>query len=400
MWHPRWHTAISRMFGLLALVCVANAQAEALPEPIRIGLNADMSSINEGVGRAIERGALLAIEEINRAGGVLDRPLVLRVLDHRRNPARGESNVRAFAQDPTIVAILGGKQTSVISAELETIHALGIPYLIPWAAGTQLITHTFRPSYTFRLSLRDDLASVALVAHAIDRGLTRIGLMLEQTSWGRSNEQALYRAMSDFQLSPTRVEWFNWGQTDFATPIARMREAGCDAIILVGNAPEGIQLLNAMLALPSDARLPIISHWGIVGDGLEQTMGEQLETLDLTVLTSFSFFTPAFAERAEQVAQRYLARFTKAGTLTSIHAAAGTAHAYDLVHLLARAIAQAGTTDRHAVRDALEQIDFHAGLIKDYAPPFTTERHDALDASDLRLGRFSEGVIMPLHGER
>ncbi len=75
----------------------------------------------------------------------------------------------------------------------------------------------------------------------------------------------------------------------------------------------------------------------------------------------------------------------------------GTAHAYDLVHLLAAAIRKAVTTDRSEVRDALEQLDRYEGLVRDYDPPFTPLRHDALSAADFRMAAFADGgAIIPI----
>jgi len=80
---------------------------------------------------------------------------------------------------------------------------------------------------------------------------------------------------------------------------------------------------------------------------------------------------------------------------------AGTAQAYELIHLLARAIQQAGTLDRSAVRDALENLPAYAGLIRNYTTPFTAGHHDALDATDFRLARYdSDGTIGPLALEK
>ncbi|MGI9464004.1 MAG: ABC transporter substrate-binding protein, partial [Aestuariivirgaceae bacterium] len=75
----------------------------------------------------------------------------------------------------------------------------------------------------------------------------------------------------------------------------------------------------------------------------------------------------------------------------------GTAHAYDLVHLLKKAIEKAGTIDRRAVRTAFEQLERHKGLVRVYDPPFTPARHDALDISDFRLCRYGpDGSIIPV----
>lgn len=370
--------------ALVWLVCAAAAlgpfASAHAAEPIVVGLNADVSSINEAVGRAIERGALLAIEEINAAGGVLGRPLELSVRDHRRNPARGVANVEAFAADERVVAILGGKHTPVILGELDTIHRLGVPYLIPWAAGTDLIDHGYRPSYTFRLSVRDAYAGQVLIEHAVHaRGAHRVGLVLEQTGWGRSSESALLAALTEVGLQPVRVEWHNWGQTDFTPTIERLREAGAELIVFVGNAPEGVELVRAMERLPRDVQLPIISHWGVVGDALEQLLDTFEAEIDIDVLTTFSFADPPFPERAAPVLARYLERFANQEAPIEVAAMPGVAHAYDLVHILALAIERAGSTDRAAVRDALEALESYQGLVRDYAPPFSAERHDALE---------------------
>ncbi len=387
---------------LVAVFCVGSVLASVPPDPaaadsvIRIGLNADMSSVNLDVGVALERGALLAIEEINERGGVLGRQLELVVRDHRRNPARGEVNVRELAADPQLVAILGGKHTPVILAGLDTIHELGVPYLIAWAAGTPLIDHDHEPSYTFRLSVHDADAAGVLVEHALGRGFGRFGLLLEQTAWGRSNERALVEALAGSGLSPVRIEWFSWSQVDFEPALERFRRAGADVVIFVGNTPEGVWLLRSLQRQAPGERLPVVSHWGVTGAEFEQELESSGEGVDVAVLTTFSFAAPPYPERAAPLLERYLVRFTDGGGLRDVPAHPATAQAYDLTHVLARAIEEAGTTERAAVRDALERVEYHAGVMRDYAPPFTPERHEALMPTDLRLARFEDGIWLPI----
>jgi len=394
----RWSPLLA--LGLLLAtwwgVSAAAQASDQAAEPIVIGVNADMSSVNEAVGRAIERGALLAIEAINDSGGVLGRPLALSVRDHRRNPARGEANVHAFAADDRVVAVLGGKHTPVILAELESIHLLGLPYLIPWSAGTALIDHSFVPSYTFRVSVRDADAAGVLVTHALAQGGERFGLLLEQTGWGRSNEAALSQALADTGRAPVRVEWFNWGQLDFGPALARLRAAGADTVLFVGNAPEGVALVRSLLVIPTALRPAVVSHWGVVGEAFELELAAALGEVDFTALTTFSFVDPPFPERAASVFERYIERFGGSGVLADVVAVPGVAHAYDAVHLIALALELAGSTERAALRDALERVPFHAGLVRDYDPPFTPERHEALDPSDLRMAVYRDGVWVPV----
>jgi branched-chain amino acid transport system substrate-binding protein len=66
------------------------------------------------------------------------------------------------------------------------------------------------------------------------------------------------------------------------------------------------------------------------------------------------------------------------------------------MQVLARAVALAGSADRARVRDALERVRDHDGLIRHYAAPFTPTRHEALDASQLLLARYdAQGVLRP-----
>lgn len=358
--------------------------------PLVIVLNADMSSTDRKTGDAIRHGAHTAIDEINSAGGVLGQPLALDILDHRRNPARGVDNVEIAAARDEVIAILGGKHTPVILAELEMIHAYGIPYLIPWAAGTQLTDNDYEPNYVFRVSVRDAYAGGFLVEHAIKQGYRRIGLVLEQTGWGRSNERALTHALQMHGLQPARIEWFNWGERNFAMALDHLRASAVDALIFAGNVPDGINLIRAIAQQPDPENWPVISHWGIIGGDLVEELGADLDRVDLSFLQTFSFLDPPFPERVAAIVERI-------DPALAADAPSGFAHAYDLIHLLARAITLAGSTERAAVRDALEQIDMHPGLMRDYAPPFTPERHDALDSSDLRMARYIDGVIVPIN---
>src|SRR5574340_1604049 len=71
----------------------------------------------------IKRGILIAIEEINRAGGVLNgRELELVTRDNRSVPARGVENVREFAAMKDLVAVFCGKFSPVVQEYVPLLH--------------------------------------------------------------------------------------------------------------------------------------------------------------------------------------------------------------------------------------------------------------------------------------
>lgn len=383
-----------------AALSMAVASPAALaegPKPIIIGLDADMSSIAAQSGEAIRRGAELAIAEINHRGGALGRPLQLLVRDHRGNPARGRDNIEELAAMEDLVAVIGGAHTPVALAELELIHRHRIVYLSAWATGTTVVENGYEPNYVFRVSARDELAGRYLMKAATARGRSRPGLLLERTGWGRSNERAFKAAARDLGVTIAGIEWFNRGVKDLQGQIRALRVAGADVVMLVAGSREGAVAVRSAVAMAPGDRPPIVSHWGVTSGIFLDLAQDQLDQVDLVFLQTYSFLEPKLPERAKGFLRAYFDRFSDVRSPAEIRSPVGTAHAYDLVHLLAMAVERAGTVDRPAVRDALERLPRYQGLVKDYRRPFTPERHDALMVEDFGLARYlPDGTIEPV----
>ncbi|MFT5705135.1 MAG: branched-chain amino acid transport system substrate-binding protein [Shewanella sp.] len=386
------------IFLLFAVPSILHITVLKAEEFLYIGLDADMSASAKEGGIAIKRGAILAINEINAAGGVLNKQLELIVKDHRGNPARGVANMKYFAKQAGLVAVIGGVHTPVVLQELPIIHQHQILYLDPWAAGTPIIDNQFEPNFAFRVSVRDEQAGQIFLSYAAELGITKVGLLLERTGWGRSNKASMEKVASQSSISICDVQWFNWGQKEMDAEVAALIASGAEAIVLVSNAPEGVVAAKAVLSNQDSKGLPIISHWGIAGGAFVNMLGlDNLSKLNIAVLQSYSFDRPYNMVLNERVLSQYKQTFDPSITASSMPGAVGTAHAYDLVHLLAKAITNAQSFDRSKIRDALVAIKEHKGLVKHYKPPFTEQMHDALLADDYFMSRFNYlGQMIPI----
>ena len=359
---------------------------------IKIGLDADLSSFSPDAGEAIKRGIKLAVQEINQGGGVLGKLLAIIVRDHASLPDRGQANLKYFSQVENLVAVMGGKQSSVVLAELDIIHQQKIVLLIPWAAATSVIENGFSPNYVFRISARDELAGGFLVNRALELS-PRIALLLDNNIWGRSNQQAMTESLAKKGLKPTAVEWVNRMDKNLMPQLTRIKNSGAEVILLAVAPAPGVSLVKNMAM--RDLKIPLVSHWGIIGGDFWNSVHSDLNGIQLEFLQTFSFINPR-SQKTREFIHRYKESYD-VDSPNKILCPTGTAHAYDLVHLLAMAIKQAGSLDRSAIRDVLEQIEFHEGLVKTYAPPFTPDRHDALDQSDYFMATFDEeGGIIPV----
>lgn len=385
------------VISLAALLALGLGTAARGAEPVLVGMDAEFGLPASTSAQAVERGILTAIEEINAGGGVLGgRPLRLVTRDNRSVPARSAQNLRELAAMKDMVAVFCGRFSPTVLESIGLVHDLGLILLDPWASADGITENGRNPNYVFRLSLKDRYAMPAMLRHAQAKGASRVGLLLINTGWGRSNMAAAERFTAE-NAKPVvaGVAWYNWGDRTFLRQYHELRLKGAQAIVLTANDVEGAALVHEVAALPPDQRLPIVSHWGVTGGSFFDMAGDALREVDFSLVQSFSF---SRADKA--VRDTFMATYAKLYGETEperIVSPVGVGHAYDLTRILARAIELAGTTDRAAVRDALEKVRGVKGLVRHHDRPFTAEDHDALDASDVFMARFSpSGTIVPL----
>ncbi|MGS0755714.1 ABC transporter substrate-binding protein [Roseateles sp. GG27B] len=321
------------------------------------------------------------------------RPLQLMELDNKSLPARSLANLKVLAAQPDLVAVFCGRFSPTVLEALPLIHELKLPLLDPWAAADGIIDAGYTPNFVFRLSLRDRWAMPAMLNHAVKKGTKRVGLLLVNTAWGRGNFQAAeaYAALHP-EIKIVGTEWFNWSDKTVLDKVATLKRAGAQAIVLVPNFDAG-PLIRDMATLPKAERLPIVSHWGMSGEKFAEDAGPALQQVDFTLLQTYSFIgaNRPKAKRVLAAAQRMFG----VKDARSLASPVGVAHAYDLTHILALAIARAGSTERAAVRNALEQVRNYDGLIKRYPRPFTPEQHDALSPQEVFMARYApDGAIV------
>ena len=266
-------------------------------------------------------------------------------------------------------------------------------YMGVWAAGTGITRNGATPNYAFRVSAVDALVDVRLLAYAHKKfAAKKAGLMLINNPWGQSHEKGLVAAGKvDPSIEIAGIEKFENNDVDMVPQLARLKDAGADAIILVVNAPPGAQVMKSRERMGWTA--PVVSHWGISGGRFPELAGPTAG--EAHFIQTYSFFG-----KQGPVGQRVLAglmkKYPQIKGPEDVFAPVGTANAYDAMHILALGIAQAGSTDGDAIRSALEDLKTpYEGLIKTYARPFTAENHDALGPdnyiSGASNGTFSAG---------
>lgn len=392
--HPHRRKFFRGLAAGAALLLVSTAAYAA--DPIKIGLVTALSGQSARAGEALTRGATIAIEEINKQGGVLGRQLELVRRDDESNPAKGLIAARELVQREKVAAVLGGLDTPVALAIVPFMNSAKVPFVDPWAAGTAITHNGAADNYIFRVSAMDSEVDKAIVQYAIKtHGAKKPGLILVNNPWGESNEHGLRDALKAANITPAGIEKFQDNDVDVVPQLTRLKSAGADVLFLVGNVGPSSQVvksLDRMGWMP-----PIVSHWGPAGGRFTELAGPSAK--NVIFVQTYSFFGK-LSPVGDRVMAALKAKYSDIKGPEDITPAVGVANAYDSVRLVAAAIAKAGKTDGPAVRDGMFGIDKVEGLIKTYNKPFAKDRPDALAGDDYIWTRFEGNHIMPVVAQK
>jgi len=375
---------------MLAGVGTVHAQKD---EPIKIGFVGAISGQSAISGQAITRGLRVAIDEINADGGVLGRDIELVRRDDESNPGKGVAAARELIFREDVATIFGGIDSPVSLAIVPLINREGVPFMDPWAAATGITRNGATPNYAFRVSAMDALVDRKLMDYAqTEHDADKVGLMLINNPWGESNEEGLKAAAKEMDAEIVGVETFSTDDVDMVSQLTRLREAGAESLILVSNVKPAAQMIKSMDRMEWD--VPVVSHWGISGGRFRELAGPTAE--EVHFVQTYSFYGDLDKD-GQRVLSALKSKYDDIEGPGDIVAPVGTANAYDAMHIVARGIAKAGSTDHEAIRKAMEDLDTYDGLIKTYAPPFTQDDHDALGPDDYIMVRFNaDGEIVPV----
>jgi len=383
---------INLLTACIALSCFAIPGAFAA-ESIKIGLVTALSGQSALAGEAITRGLSVAIDEINASGGLLGgRKIELLRRDDEANPTKGVIAARELIYKEKVAVLFGGLDTPVSVAIVRIANQEKVPFMGPWAAGTAITQNGASPNFAFRVSAVDELVDKGMLAYAQKTfKASKPGMILVNNAWGESNEKGLSAALAAKGIQAAGSEKFEANDVDVVPQLTRLKLAGADVLLLVGNVGPAAQVVKSLDRM--GWKVPVVSHWGPAGGRFSELAGPSAKSVHF--VQTYSFFGKQSAV-GERVVRELKAKYPDIKGVDDITPAVGVANAYDAMHLAALAISKAGSVDGDAVRQGFYRIDRYEGLIKTYIKPFSPEVHDALSENDYVWAYFNDNRILPV----
>jgi len=385
----RAHTFILSLAATTMLVGVASAQ------PIKVGLTGPYTGGSASMGVSMRDGAKLAVAEINKAGGVMGRPLLLVERDDEAKNEVGVQIAQELINKEQVVATLGFINTGVALASQRFYQEAEIPVLNNVATGS-LITQQFLPpkekaNYVFRFAANDTIQSAMIVDEAITRrGFKAPAILADSTNYGQLGREDLERALAKKGIKPVAEEKFNIGDTDMTAQLLRAKEANADVVLTYGIGPELAQIANGMAKL--GWKRPLIGSWTLSMATFIDNAGPNGDGASMPE----TFIQIPNTPKRKAFIEAYQAAYKVDRMPSPVSAAQG----YDSVYVLAAAINQAKSTDGAKIRAALENLTAKVeGVVTNYDHPFTATDHESVTANMPVFGLVKGGRVVPAHDE-
>jgi branched-chain amino acid transport system substrate-binding protein len=338
-------------------------------DTIKIGSHTDLSGSLAIWGVPATNGQRMRFDEANAAGGIHGRNIDFVVEDSQYQMPVAVKATNKLLNVDKIFLMVGAMGTPMNIAVMPRMFEAGVPSLFPISAAVQMYEPLHPMKYSYFVSYRDQ-ARGGMAYMSKKYGIKSVCLQAMATDYGAEVEVGFNQAVEELGLDVAYVGHHKGSETDFTGTVTRIKNSGCELLVLGPFIRDTILLYSAARDIGWDA--PIISNMvsyvpeiAAAGDG--RTEG---------LYSVASFYMPPFksAPAASWIGQwyaRYLERFDEEPAAQSIIG-------YVTADLTVRALEAAGpelTVEK--VLAALESIENYEDPFGGPSLTFSATKHQA-----------------------
>ncbi len=384
--------------ALLSTLCATPALAS---NTLKLAITGPFSGGSAPMGASMRDGAKLAIAEINQAGGVqvAGKKLKIEIVerDDEAKNERGALIAQELASMDDLSGVIGTVNTGVALAGDKHLQEKGVTKIITPAAGSASMTQWNKAGVKdlsiFRFAAHDGIQASMVVEQALLMKKTKVALLHDSTNYGSSGRDDLLAKIKaqGGKLEVVATEKFNIGDKDMTAQLLHAKSAGAQAILIWGIGPELAAVANGMAKI--GLKVPLIGGWTLSMSNFIDNAGKKGDG----TLMPQTFIEEAITPRARAFIQAY----HKAYNVTRINSPVSAAQGYDAVLLFAAAVKQAGSSDTHKIKEALEDLKAPVpGVIATWIHPFAKwdpaneDSHEAFRREQVVMGMVKDGHVV------
>jgi len=339
----RFHSPSLLLLGsVLAVFSGLTACNKNSGNTIVVGEFASLTGKEANFGLSSHEGTLMAIEEINAAGGVLGKQLELKTEDNLSKPGESANIVNKLIAKDKVVAILGEVASSRSLEAAPICQQSGIPMISP-ASTNPKVTET--GDYVFRVCFIDPFQGTVM-ANFAEKTLkvSKVALFTDVKSDYSKGLAKFFKESFTKNGQLTSELDYSGGDKDFKAQLTTIKNGNPEAVFVPGYYTDVALIRIQARQLGLD-----VPFFG--GDGWE---GSDLLTIGKEAVEGDYFSThyspEAGSPKGKAFVEAYKKRFN--GKVPDAMAALG----YDSAMILADAIKTAGNTEGVKIKEALAKV--------------------------------------------
>jgi ABC-type branched-subunit amino acid transport system substrate-binding protein len=347
------------------------AVSHASQAQILIGQTAGFTGpVGAGVKETTD-GAKLYIDAINAKGGVNGQKIELISLDDKFDPKLAGENARKLIEEQNVAAMFLTRGTPHTEAMLPLLEKYGVPLVGPSTGA--MVLHQPVKKHVFNVRATYQREAEKAVTHLSSMGITRIGLVYADDSFGADGVAGAQKGFAAAKLQPAVLEKFNRGKPDFGPISPKVVQSNAQAIIMVASGQAVVDGMKAFRAAGSAAQIVTLSN--NASSGFIKSLGDNARGV---IVTQVFPYERSIAYSMVKEAQE-LSKAKGTGDISPAMLE-GFAAAKVLVEGLKRAGAK---PTREKIQAALENIRrFDIGGLE---VNYSLEDHTGLDFADLSI---------------
>lgn len=324
--------------------------------PIKIGMIFPFSGAAADQGVFNRNAAEMAAERINVNGGIKalnGRKLEVIFYDNQSSPdVSRQVAERLLAEHPDVVAVHGASASAYVLPMLATFERSKVPFLT--AQTSQAITNQgYQYVFAFAaLSPQFASAQVGMLEwlnKTYNVGITKVGLIFEDTEWGITNSAAACDAIQNSSsLTLAFDQRYQAGSADLSSLIVGLINAGCEAVFPTSFTQDARLIFNTMV---QNRYSPLIigGGGGFLYPAFAQDLGELVDGVISVASHNYDAKSIRNSSQFAKIGEEYEARYREFMPEQGVSA-------FNAVYLVAQALERAGTTDATKVRDEIRAL--------------------------------------------
>lgn len=338
---------------LLLTLLLALALAGCGKGRLQIGLVVDLTGRASELGISCRNGVELAVEEINRDGGIYGKTLVMSIKDDKGLPDIAAEVDKQLIREGVEV-VIGHLASGTGIAGLEILQEAGALLISPTMSTDSL---TGKDDLFLRIIDTNRKQGELLAEAAWMRGKDRTIAMLYEVN-NRAYSQEVCRYFKERYQSLGGQVVYEGGFTsgldnDFGTIARTLVDTGADGMLIVAGGMDVGLLTQKIQALKADAGI-YTGMWAMTGDLIENG-GRSIEGVYIPGVFDQDDQSPAYLAFKEQ----YVSRYGIEPTFASVYG-------YETVKMTAEGLKQAPGMKADALKKALINIGTFHGLQGDF----------------------------------